>query len=62
MKKLKELIIKTYFDIMSNPLLSIVVRIAFICLVLILIAYFLFYTIIFAVILIPIYYILIHEV
>jgi len=57
MEKLKDLIINAYYDIMSNPLLSIIIRIIFVCLFLIFIAYFLFYAIIFAVILIPIYYI-----
>ena len=57
MNKLKEFIVSAYYDIMSNPLLSIVIRILFVCLALILLAYFLFYAIIFAVILIPIYYI-----
>jgi hypothetical protein len=57
MNKLKEIIVSTYYDIMSNPLLSIVIRVLFVCLALILLAYFLFYAIIFAVILIPIYYI-----
>ncbi len=57
MEKLKDLMINAYYDIMSNPLLSIIIRIIFVCFVLILIAYFLFYAIIFAVILIPIYYI-----
>jgi len=57
MNKLKEFIVSAYYDIMSNPLLSIVIRVLFVCLSLILLAYFLFYAIIFAVILIPIYYI-----
>jgi hypothetical protein len=57
MEKLKDLVINAYYDIMSNPLLSIIIRIIFVCFILILIAYFLFYAIIFAVILIPIYYI-----
>ena len=57
MKKVIDILTNIYYDIMSNPLLSIFVRIAFICFVLILIAYFLFYALIFAVILIPIYYI-----
>ena len=57
MEKLKDLVVNVYYDIMSNPLLSIIIRIIFVCFVLILIAYFLFYAIIFAVILIPIYYI-----
>ena len=57
MEKIKDLLINAYYDIMSNPLLSVIVRVIFICLILILIAYFLFYTIIFTVILVPIYYI-----
>ena len=57
MEKLKDLVVNAYYDIMSNPLLSIIIRIIFVCFILILIAYFLFYAIIFAVILIPIYYI-----
>ena len=57
MEKIKDLLINAYYDIMSNPLLSIIIRIIFVCFILILIAYFLFYAIIFAVILIPIYYI-----
>ena len=57
MEKLKDIVINAYYDIMSNPLLSIIIRIIFVCSILILIAYFLFYAIIFAVILIPIYYI-----
>ena len=57
MNKLKEIIVSAYYDIMSNPLLSIVIRVLLVCLALILLAYFLFYAIIFAVILIPIYYI-----
>ena len=60
MEKLKDLVINAYYDIMSNPLLSIIIRIIFVCFILILIAYFLFYAIIFAVILIPIYYIWKH--
>ena len=52
-KSLKNL----YFNIMSHPLLSIIVRVVFICLILVLIAYVLFYSILVAVILIPIYYI-----
>ena len=52
-KSLKNL----YFNIMSHPLLSIIVRVIFICLILVLIAYILFYSILVAVILIPIYYI-----
>ena len=57
MDRLIKLLKKLYYDIMSHPLLSIIVRIIFICLILILIAYILFYSIIIAVILIPIYYI-----
>ena len=57
MEKWKDLVVNAYYDIMSNPLLSIIIRIIFVCFILILIAYFLFYAIIFAVILIPIYYI-----
>jgi hypothetical protein len=57
MEKIKDLLINAYYDIMSNPLLSVIVRVIFICLILILIAYFLFYAIISAVIIVPIYYI-----
>ena len=60
MEKIKDLLISAYYDIMSNPLLSVIVRVIFICLVLILIAYFLFYAIISAVIIVPIYYIWKH--
>ena len=60
MEKIKELLINAYYDIMSNPLLSVIVRVIFICLILILIAYFLFYAIISAVIIVPIYYIWKH--
>ncbi len=60
MEKIKDLLINAYYDIMSNPLLSVIVRVIFICLILILIAYFLFYAIISAVIIIPIYYIWKH--
>ena len=60
MEKIKDLLINAYYDIMSNPLLSVIVRVIFICLVLILIAYFLFYAIISAVIIVPIYYIWKH--
>ena len=60
MEKIKDLLINAYYDIMSNPLLSVIVRVIFICLILILIAYFLFYAIISAVIIVPIYYILKH--
>ena len=57
MEKIKDLLINAYYDVMSNPLLSVIVRVIFICLILILIAYFLFYAIISAVIIVPIYYI-----
>ena len=57
MDKIKNLILNVYYDLMSNPLISVIVRVVFICFLLIIIAYFLFYAIIFAVILIPIYYI-----
>ena len=57
MDKIKNLILNVYYDLMSNPLISVIVRVVFICFLLILIAYFLFYAIIFGVILIPIYYI-----
>ena len=57
MDKLKNKILNFYYDLMSHPLISIIIRVAFVCLALILLAYFLFYAIIFAVILIPIYYI-----
>ena len=57
MDKIKNLILNVYYDLMSNPLISVIVRVVFICFLLITIAYFLFYAIIFAVILIPIYYI-----
>ncbi len=57
MERLKEFLKKLYFDIMSHPLLSVIVRVIFICLILILIAYILFYSLLIAVILIPIYYI-----
>ena len=60
MEKIKDLLINAYYDIMSNPLLSVIVRVIFICLILILIAYFLFYAIISAVIIVPIYYIWTH--
>ena len=60
MEKIKDLLINGYYDIMSNPLLSVIVRVIFICLILILIAYFLFYAIISAVIIVPIYYIWKH--
>ena len=46
MEKIKDLLINAYYDIMSNPLLSVIVRVIFICLILILIAYFLFYAVI----------------
>ncbi|CAI8352480.1 MAG: Uncharacterised protein [Flavobacteriales bacterium] len=57
MEKLKNLLLDIYYDLMSNPLISIIIRIVFVCFILILIAYFLFYAILFGVILIPIYYI-----
>ena len=60
MEKIKDLLIDAYYDIMSNPLLSVIVRVIFICLILIIIAYFLFYAIISAVIIVPIYYIWKH--
>ena len=60
MEKIKDLLINAYYDIMTNPLLSVIVRVIFICLILILIAYFLFYAIISAVIIVPIYYIWKH--
>lgn len=60
MEKIKDLLINAYYDIMSNPLLSVIVRVIFICSILILIAYFLFYAIISAVIIVPIYYIWKH--
>lgn len=60
MEKIKDLLINAYYDIMSNPLLSVIVRVIFICLILILIAYFLFYALISAVIIVPIYYIWKH--
>jgi hypothetical protein len=60
MEKIKDLLINAYYDIMANPLLSVIVRVIFICLILIFIAYFLFYAIITAVIIVPIYYIWKH--
>ena len=57
MERATEFLKKLYFDIMSHPLLSVIVRVIFICLILILIAYILFYSLLIAVILIPIYYI-----
>ena len=57
MEKLKNLLLDIYYDLMSNPLISIIIRIVFVCFILILIAYFLFYAILVGVILIPIYYI-----
>lgn len=60
MEKIKDLLINAYYDIMTNPLLSVIVRVIFICLILIIIAYFLFYAIISAVIIVPIYYIWKH--
>ena len=60
MEKIKDLLINAYYDIMANPLLSVIVRVIFICLILIFIAYFLFYAILSAVIIVPIYYIWKH--
>ena len=57
MDNLKNKILNFYYELMSNPLISIIIRGVVISFVLILLAYFLFYAIIFAVILIPIYYI-----
>ena len=57
MDNLKNKILNFYYELMSHPLISVIIRVVFICFVLILLAYFLFYAIIFAVILIPIYYI-----
>ena len=57
MDNFKNKILNFYYDLMSYPLISIIIRVLFVCLALILLAYFLFYAIIFAVILIPIYYI-----
>jgi len=57
MDNFKNKILDFYYDLMSHPLISIIIRVLFVCLALILLAYFLFYAIIFAVILIPIYYI-----
>ncbi len=57
MDNFKNKFLNFYYDLMSHPLISIIIRVAFVCLALILLAYFLFYAIIFAVILIPIYYI-----
>ena len=57
MDSLKNKILNFYYELMSHPLISVIIRVVFICFVLILLAYFLFYAIIFAVILIPIYYI-----
>ena len=57
MDNLKNKILNFYYELMSHPLVSIIIRVVVICFVLILLAYFLFYAIIFAVILIPIYYI-----
>mgnify|MGYP007000418299 CR=1 len=51
-EKLKNLLLDIYYDLMSNPLISIIIRIVFVCFILILIAYFLFYAILFGVILI----------
>lgn len=57
MGRVKNKILNIYYDLMSYPLFSIFIRIILVCSVLILIAYFLFYLIIFGVIMIPIYYI-----
>ena len=57
MDNLKNKILNFYYELMSNPLISIIIRGVVISFVLIMLAYFLFYAIIFAVILIPIYYI-----
>ena len=57
MERLINILKKLYYDIMAHPLLSVIVRVIFICFILILIAYILFYSILIAVILIPIYYI-----
>ena len=56
MEKFKRILINSYYELMANPLISVIIRIVFVSAVLILIAYFLFYAIIFAVVLIPIYY------
>jgi len=57
MGRVKNKILNIYYDLMSYPLFSIFIRIILVCSVLVLIAYFLFYLIIFGVIMIPIYYI-----
>ncbi len=57
MDNLKDKILNIYYDLMSHPLISIIMRVVFVCIILILLAYFLFYAIIFTVILVPIYYI-----
>ena len=57
MGSFKNKILNIYYDLMSYPLFSIFIRIILVCSVLVLIAYFLFYLIIFGVIMIPIYYI-----
>ncbi len=57
MESFKNKILNIYYHIMSYPLFSIIIRIIIVCFVLILIAYFLFYLIIFGAIMIPIYYI-----
>ena len=57
MESFKNKILNIYYDLMSYPLFSIIIRIILVCFVLILIAYFIFYLIIFGVIMIPIYYI-----
>ena len=57
MDNLKNKILNFYYELMSNPSISIIIRVVVISFVLIMLAYFLFYAIIFAVILIPIYYI-----
>jgi hypothetical protein len=57
MEKIKNMLLSIYYDLMSHPLLSIIIRVIFVCFILILVAYFLFYAIILGVILIPIYYI-----
>jgi len=53
MESFKNKILNMYYDLMSYPLFSIIIRIILVCFVLILIAYFLFYLIIFGVIMIP---------
>ena len=56
MENFKRILVDLYYDMMANPLISVIIRIVFVSSILIIIAYFLFYAIIFAVILIPIYY------